>query len=231
MNTIQFPLEMEPSWRAVLGDELSLPYMLNLLLLLAEERLKGADVFPPEALILNAFWKTPFHKVKVVVLGQDPYHGPGQAHGLSFSVPEGVPPPPSLVNIYKELQSDLGIPPAKHGCLNKWAEQGVLLLNTVLTVRKEEAFSHRNWGWEKFTDQAIHALAQSKNPLVFVLWGKAAQEKCKEVLATKAPHHLILKAPHPSPLSAHQGFFGSRPFSQINAFLEKQGVTPIDWRL
>lgn len=204
--------------------------MLNLLLLLAKEKLEGNAVFPPEALILNAFWKTPFDKVKVVILGQDPYHGEGQAHGLSFSVPEGVPPPPSLVNIYKELQSDLQLPPPESGCLNKWAEQGVLLLNTVLTVRKDQAFSHRDWGWEKLTDKAIAALAARKSPTAFVLWGKAAQEKCKGALCP-SPDHLILKAPHPSPLSAHQGFFGSRPFSQINAFLESKALSPIDWSI
>lgn len=228
MNTIQF-LDIEPSWKAQLGDELTMSYMQELYLFLAKERAQGTTILPPEPLILNAFWKTPFSKVKVVILGQDPYHGLGQAHGLSFSVPNGVPPPPSLVNIYKELGSDLEIPTPKHGCLNRWAEQGVLLLNTVLTVRKAEAFSHRKKGWERFTDQVIRVLAKSPNPLVFLLWGNAAQEKCKDVLCNPVPNHLVLSAPHPSPLSAHQGFFGSHPFSQINAFLKSHGQDPIDW--
>lgn len=227
--TLQFPLEMEPTWKAQIGDELTKSYMQELHLFLAKERHQGATVLPPEPLILNAFWKTPFPKVKVVILGQDPYHGLGQAHGLSFSVPNGVPPPPSLLNIYKEMQTDLEIPIPSHGCLNRWAEQGVLLLNTVLTVRKEEAFSHRKKGWERFTDKILGLLAKSPNPIVFLLWGKAAQEKCKNVLNAPASNHLILSAPHPSPLSAYQGFFGSRPFSQINAFLKTQGLEPIEW--
>lgn len=227
--TLQLSLEMEPSWKAALGDELTSSYMQDLHLFLAKERQQGATIFPPESLILNAFWKTPFSKVKVVILGQDPYHGLGQAHGLSFSVPNGVPAPRSLNNIYKEMETDLGIPTPKHGCLNRWAEQGVLLLNTVLTVRKEEAFSHRKKGWERFTDRVIELLAKSPNPMVFLLWGNAAQEKCKTVLSRPASNHLVLSAPHPSPLSAHQGFFGSRPFSQINAFLKAQGLEPIDW--
>ena len=229
--SVQFPLEMEPTWKAALGNELIESYMQELCLFLAKERAQGATVLPPEPLILNAFWKTPFPNVKVVILGQDPYHGIGQAHGLSFSVPNGVPPPRSLINIYKEMESDLAIQAPKHGCLNHWAEQGVLLLNTVLTVRKEEAFSHRKKGWERFTDRVIGLLAKSPNPMVFLLWGNAAQEKCKNVLSNPASNHLILSAPHPSPLSAHQGFFGSRPFSQINAFLKEKGLTPIDWNV
>ncbi len=221
-------LEMEPSWKAALGDELNLPYMQELYAFLAKENIA---VFPPEHLILNAFWKTPLSKVKVVILGQDPYHGAGQAHGLSFSVPEGVPPPPSLVNIYKEMHIDLNIPIPKHGCLDSWAKQGVLLLNTVLTVRENQAFSHRKKGWERFTDRVIAALAKSKQPLVFLLWGNAAKEKCKNILKAPASHHLILSAPHPSPLSAYQGFFGSRPFSQINTFLKAKGLEAIDWNL
>lgn len=224
-----FPYEIEPSWKAQLANEFTKSYMQNLSLFLAQERYTGIPIYPPEPLVFNAFWKTPFEKVKVVILGQDPYHGRGQAHGLSFSVPQGVPPPPSLVNIYKELKTDLSINPPAHGCLNAWAEQGVLLLNTVLTVRHEEAFSHRNRGWERFTDEVIRALTQSNNFLVFILWGKAAQEKCKEILCGNSSSHLILKAPHPSPLSAHQGFFGSRPFSQTNQFLEMQGQDPIHW--
>lgn len=227
--TLQFPLEMEPSWKVALGDELTQPYMQDLYLFLAKEKLHGATVLPPEPLILNAFWKTPLSKVKVVILGQDPYHGLGQAHGLSFSVPNGVPPPRSLNNIYKEMETDLAIPTPKHGCLNRWAEQGVLLLNTVLTVRKEEAFSHRKKGWERFTDRVIELLAKSPNPIVFLLWGNAAKDKCKTVLSQMAKNHLVLSAPHPSPLSAHQGFFGSRPFSQINAFLKAHSLEQVDW--
>ena len=171
---------------------------------------------------------TPFDNVKVVILGQDPYHGDNQAHGLSFSVQKGIALPPSLLNIYKELESDLGIPVAKSGDLTAWAKQGVLLLNTVLTVRAHEANSHRGQGWETFTDAVITSLNQSDHPIVFVLWGKPAQSKGK--LITN-PNHLILKAPHPSPLSSYRGFFGSKPFSQINEFLEKTDQTPIDWRV
>lgn len=224
-----FPYEIEPSWKTKLGDEFTKSYMQNLCLFLAKEQHTGIPIYPPEPLIFNAFWKTPFDKVKVVILGQDPYHGKGQAHGLCFSVPEGVSPPPSLVNVYKELNADLNIPIPSHGCLNAWADQGVLLLNTVLTVRQEEPLSHRAMGWERFTDQVIRVLAENKNPLVFILWGKAAQEKCKEILVDSPDYHLILKAPHPSPFSAHQGFLGSRPFSKTNEFLQKNGLTPIIW--
>lgn len=220
---------MEPSWKQKLKEELSLPYMIQIQLLLEKERASHINIFPKESLILDAFWKTPFDKVKVIILGQDPYHGAGQADGLSFSVPKDVRPPPSLVNIFKELRSDLNIPIPKHGCLNSWAEQGVLLLNTVLTVQEGKAFSHRNIGWEKFTDKVISVLAENQQPLVFLLWGKAAESKCNSILANPKPNHLILKSPHPSPLSAHQGFFGSRPFSKINAFLESQMVPPINW--
>lgn len=230
MNSINFPLEMEPSWKLALGEELMLPYMKSLMLVLAKERYQGTEIYPPEPLIFNAFWKTPLDKVRVVILGQDPYHGENQAHGLSFSVPFGIPAPPSLVNIYKELKADLNLSPPSHGCLNKWAEQGVFLLNTVLTVRKDEPFSHKNLGWERFTDRVIEVLAASNRPMAFLLWGQAAQDKCRAALASPRENQLILKSPHPSPLSAHKGFFGSRPFSKINAFLEVQGLKPINWK-
>lgn len=228
---INAPFLLESSWKQVLEEELKKPYLRQLALFLAKERLKSQPIYPPEELVFNAFWKTPYHKVKVVILGQDPYHGAGQAHGLCFSVPKGVPPPPSLVNIFKELHSDLGIPIPSHGCLLKWAEQGVFLLNTTLTVREGEPLTHHGNGWEHFTDAVIEKLVMRNEPLVFILWGKNAQEKCKEALKHAKAHHLILKAPHPSPLSAHQGFFGSRPFSQANKFLVEHKQTPIDWSL
>lgn len=186
------------------------------------------QVFPPADDIFNAFHLTPLSKVKVVILGQDPYHDVGQAHGLCFSVRPEVDIPPSLVNIYKELHDDLGCEIPNNGYLVKWAEQGVLLLNTVLTVRAHQAFSHKGMGWEEFTDAAIRAVNRENRPIVFLLWGKPAQEKEKML---DNPNHLILKAPHPSPLSAYRGFFGSRPFSQANAFLEAHGETPIDWQI
>lgn len=228
---VMMPFELEPTWKAILSDELQKPYIRLLALFLAKERSGTIPIFPPEALMFNALWKTPFHAVRVVILGQDPYHGSGQAHGLSFSVPAGVPPPPSLMNIFKELQSDLGIAPTKDGCLNSWAEQGVLLLNATLTVKQGSPLSHHGNGWEQFTDAIIEKLALREDPLAFILWGKSAQDKCKEALKHARAHHLILKSPHPSPLSAYQGFFGSRPFSKINAFLTAQGKQPIDWRL
>lgn len=226
--TISF--EIEPSWKHELQEELEKPYIRQLMLFLAKERASGVPIYPPETLMFNAFWKTPFPRVEVVVVGQDPYHGPGQAHGLSFSVPRGVPPPPSLVNIFKELQSDLGFSSPSHGCLQKWTEQGVFLLNAALTVRQNEPMSHHGYGWERFTDAVIARLALRDDPLVFMLWGKAAQQKCQEALKN-AKRHLILKAAHPSPFSVHQGFFGSRPFSQANDFLIKQGKKPIDWKI
>lgn len=223
--------ELEPSWRVALGEELAKPYIRQLMLFLAKERVSGVPVYPPETLIFNAFWKTPFPKVEVIIVGQDPYHGPGQAHGLCFSVPKGVPAPPSLVNIFKEMQTDLGFSPPSHGCLLKWAEQGVFMLNAALTVRQSEPMSHHGSGWEVFTDAVIEKLAAREDPLVFILWGKAAQQKCEAPLKNAKKHHLILKAAHPSPLSAYQGFFGSRPFSQTNDFLIKQGKKPIDWKI
>lgn len=231
MPEVSHLFEIEPSWKRVLSEELEKPYLKKLSLFLLKERLGQVPIYPPEQLVFNAFWKTPFSAVKVVIIGQDPYHGAGQAHGLSFSVPKGVPPPPSLVNIFKELQADLGIAQASHGCLIKWAEQGVFLLNAALTVREGEPMSHHGKGWEVFTDAVIEKLANRPDPLVFILWGKSAQERCRKVLSDPKSLHLILKAPHPSPFSAHQGFFGSRPFSKANAFLIKHQKIPIDWSL
>lgn len=219
--------KIEESWKAVLMEEFSQPYFHSLREFLVEER-KHHVVYPPGGLIFNAFEKTPFDKVKVVILGQDPYHGPGQAHGLCFSVPVGVLPPPSLVNIFKEIQSDLHIPVPKHGNLEKWAEQGVLLLNATLTVRANLAGSHQKKGWEQFTDQVIRILSQQRTGIVFILWGRYAQ--AKEALIDTSKHH-ILKGPHPSPLSAHAGFFGCKHFSKTNELLREQLLTEIDWSL
>lgn len=186
------------------------------------------EVYPPRDLLFSAFDLTPPERVRVVILGQDPYHEPGQAHGLAFSVREGVKIPPSLVNIYKEREADLGIPPSSHGNLTAWAEQGVFLLNTVLTVERGKANSHKNLGWQAFTDHVVESLAELPQPVAFILWGAQAQKKAAVAAASIHPR-LILQGPHPSPLSAYRGFFGSRPFSQINAFLEKYGEEPIAW--
>lgn len=201
--------------------------MLDLKSFLLAEK-KKFRVYPKGGDMFSAFWRTPFEKVKVVILGQDPYHGPGQAHGLCFSVLKGVPPPPSLVNIFKELKSDLETDIPKHGELSAWAQQGVFLLNTVLSVREHQAHSHAGRGWETFTDRVIEELNSRRDHLIFVLWGKPAQRK--EAMIDDR-RHLILKAPHPSPLSASRGFFGSKPFSSINRYLERQGKDPIDWNL
>lgn len=214
-------------WQQVLEEEFQAPYYQQLREFLKEEY-KDHPVYPDMHDIWEAFELTPYDKVKVVILGQDPYHGPRQANGLSFSVNRGVKLPPSLVNIYKELEADLGIPPAKHGDLTAWAEQGVFLLNSVLTVRGGEAFSHRGKGWEMLTDAVIRALNAREKPVVFVLWGNASIAK-KAFIDTKK--HAIITSPHPSPLSAKRGFFGSRPFSQVNEALERFGEEPIDWRL
>ena len=214
-------------WLPVLQGEFRKPYYKNLFQVIKEEYQKY-QVFPPADDIFNAFHLTSFHNVKVVILGQDPYHNHGQAHGLCFSVKKGVEIPPSLVNIYKELQDDLGCTVPNHGCLTKWADQGVLLLNTVLTVRAHQANSHRGIGWEEFTDAAIRALNELDQPMVFILWGAPAQRK-KAMLTN--PRHLILEAPHPSPLSAYRGFFGSRPFSKTNEFLKTSGIEEIDWQI
>lgn len=224
--------EIEPSWQAVLKDELAKPYITSLAAFVANERAGSTPVYPPQELMFNALLQTPFDQVKVVIVGQDPYHGPGQAHGLCFSVPKGIPPPPSLKNIFKELVDDVGIPEPPHGCLLSWAKQGVLLLNTMLTVRQSEPLSHQKRGWEHFTDAIIHKLAQRQDPMVFLLWGKSAQEKFKHShTAGSAKIHAILTAPHPSPLSAHQGFFGCRHFSKTNEQLKKWGKAPIDWSI
>lgn len=215
-------------WLEALNDEFKKPYYKKLFATVNQEY-KTRLIFPPADDVFNAFHLTPLHKVKVVILGQDPYHNENQAHGLSFSVkPEQKEIPPSLVNIYQELHDDLGCTIPNHGCLTKWAQQGVLLLNTVLTVRAHQANSHRGIGWEEFTDAAIMALNSQDRPIVFILWGSPAQRK--KVMLNN-PNHLILTAPHPSPLSAHRGFFGSRPFSKTNEFLESHGVEPIDWQI
>ena len=214
-------------WLDVLKDEFSKPYYRDLFKTVNQEY-ASHQIFPPADDIFNAFHYTPYKDVKVVILGQDPYHNVGQAHGLCFSVKKGVKVPPSLVNIYQELQEDLGCTIPSHGCLTKWAKQGVLMLNTVLTVRAHEANSHKGIGWEEFTDAAIRALNEKEEPLVFILWGSPAQRKKKML---NNPKHLILEAPHPSPLSAYRGFFGSKPFSKTNRFLEEHGKEPIDWQI
>lgn len=214
-------------WLEVLQDEFKKPYYKQLFQTVNQEY-RTRKIFPPAEDIFNAFHLTPFHQVKVVILGQDPYHNYGQAHGLCFSVRKGVEIPPSLVNIYQELHDDLGCTIPDHGCLTKWAEQGVLMLNTVLTVRAHQAHSHRDIGWEEFTDAVIRALNKEDRPIVFILWGAPAQRKASML---DNPNHLILKSPHPSPLSAFRGFFGSRPFSKTNAFLKERGETEIDWQI
>ena len=214
-------------WLIPLKPEFSKPYYKKLYQKVNEEY-AHYQIFPPADDIFNAFALTPLEKVKVVILGQDPYHGDGQAHGLCFSVKPDVEIPPSLVNIYKELQADCGCYIPNNGYLTKWAEQGVLLLNTVLTVRAHQANSHRGIGWEEFTNAAIRILNEQDRPMVFVLWGRPAQMK-KSMLSN--PKHLILEAPHPSPLSAYRGFFGSRPFSRANKYLEQNGLKPIDWQI
>lgn len=218
---------IQNDWLEVFQEEFKKPYYKELFQKVTQEY-KTNRVFPPADDIFNAFHLTPFHQVKVVILGQDPYHGEGQAHGLCFSVKPDVAIPPSLVNIYQELHDDLGCTIPTHGFLKKWAEQGVLMLNTVLTVRAHQPNSHRGIGWEEFTDAAIRALNEEDRPMVFILWGKPAQMK-KRMLTN--PKHLILEAPHPSPLSSYRGFFGSKPFSQTNHFLEANGLAPIDWQI
>lgn len=214
-------------WQEALKEEFRKPYYRKLYDTVRREY-STRRIFPPSDDIFNAFHLTPLKDVKVVILGQDPYHGEGQAHGLCFSVKPDVEIPPSLVNIYKELHDDLGCEIPNHGYLTKWAKQGVLLLNTVLTVRAHQANSHRGIGWEEFTDAAIRILDVQERPIVFILWGRPAQMK-KSMLHN--PRHLVLEAPHPSPLSAYRGFFGSKPFSQTNRFLEEHGIEPIDWQI
>jgi uracil-DNA glycosylase len=218
------------SWRPVLEPVLATQEARRLGGLLKQEETKGKRVYPPRGQRLRALELTPLDKVKVVILGQDPYHGPGQAHGLCFSVPEGVRVPPSLVNIYKELKSDLGVTPPEHGNLEHWARQGVLLLNNSLTVEAGQAGSHAGRGWEAITDACVAAVARREEPSVFILWGSHARKKAANIPDLQGDtRHLVLTAPHPSPLSAHSGFFGSRPFSKANAFLQAQGRGAIDW--
>jgi len=214
-------------WKEVLAEEFKKPYYTELFQRVKQEYESGI-VYPPSEDVFNAFHLTPFHKVKVVILGQDPYHQHGQAHGLCFSVKPGVAIPPSLVNIYQELESDIQVKPPSHGYLEDWAKQGVLMLNTVLTVRAHQANSLRGIGWEEFTDAAIRALNAEDRPIVFILWGRPAQMKRKML---SNPKHLILEAPHPSPLSVYRGFYGSKPFSKTNQFLQAQGEEPICWEI
>ena len=227
MDLARKPPRLEPSWLGVLGPQFDEPYMAQLRGFLGAE-IKAHRVYPPGAEMFAAFDHTPFERVRVVILGQDPYHGPGQAHGLCFSVRRGTPPPPSLENIMKELHDDVGVAIPPHGDLTAWAERGVLLLNTVLSVRAHQPMSHRDKGWERFTDEVIRRLDRDRRGLVFVLWGSAAGSKA--AMIDRAKHHVIA-SPHPSPLSAHRGFFGSRPFSKINAWLVARGEEPIDWSL
>ena len=221
-------LKLEPTWKARVGDWFLREDMRQLASFLRERKAKGARIFPPGPQIFSAFDATPFDEVKVVILGQDPYHGYGQAHGLCFSVLPDVPPPPSLENIFKEIESDLGIPRPDHGYLMPWARQGVLLLNAVLTVEEGRAGAHQGKGWEGFTDHVIETLANEREHLVFLLWGSYAQKKGAVIDARR---HRVLRAPHPSPLSAHRGFFGSGHFSATNKYLQQHEMKPIDWRL
>ena len=220
--------KIEASWLEALKDEFEKPYIAEIKQYLLREKQSGKTVYPPGSLIFNAFNLTPFNKVKVVILGQDPYHGAGQAHGLCFSVPKGIAQPPSLVNIFKEIKDDLGIAPPNHGNLEHWAKQGVLLLNAFLTVRANEPASHSKIGWEHFTNAVIKKLSEEKDGLIFLLWGRFAQNK--ESLIDDFKHH-ILKAAHPSPFSVHNGFYGCKHFSKTNQILENKGLEPIDWNL
>lgn len=221
-------ISMDASWVDKLQGEFEQPYMQALREFLKAEKRAGATVYPPNDLVFNAFVQTPFDQVKVVIMGQDPYHGPGQAHGLSFSVPKGIKPPPSLQNIFKEIHDDLRLPIPTSGCLEGWAKQGVLLLNATLTVRAGEPKSHHGQGWELFTDRVIQLLCERSDPMVFLLWGRSALEKFQHIQGLEGKH-LVLKAAHPSPLSAYAGFLGCRHFSKTNAFLERLEKTPIDW--
>lgn len=221
-------VKLHPSWLAEIGDEFDKDYMKALSSFLKAEKQSGKVIYPSGKLIFNALDSTPFDKVKVVIIGQDPYHGPGQAHGLCFSVLPDVPFPPSLQNIFKELNQSLNLPLPESGCLQPWAEQGVLLLNATLTVEQARAGSHQGKGWEQFTDSVIHALNDKRENLVFILWGSYAQKKAACVNTEK---HLVLKSPHPSPLSAHRGFFGNGHFIKANQYLQQRGLAPIDWAL
>lgn len=216
------------TWKEVLSGEREEPYFQKLMAFVDSERAAGKIIYPKKTDVFNALASTSFEEVRVVILGQDPYHGPGQAHGLCFSVQPGVTPPPSLINIFKELSNDLGLPMPSHGCLLKWAKQGVLLLNAVLTVEQGKAGSHANMGWERFTDRVVSELNRHRRGLVFVLWGAYAQKKGEMIDRSR---HNVLMAPHPSPFSADRGFFGCKHFSQTNAILKKQGLPEVDWSL
>ena len=219
---------IEASWKDRLANEFAAQYMVNLSQFIRDEKAKGKLIYPAGADIFTAFNLTPFTKVKVVILGQDPYHGPNQAHGLSFSVRHGITPPPSLQNIFKEMSSDVGTPPPDHGNLETWANQGVLMLNSILTVEHGRAGAHIGKGWERFTDVAIDQLNSSRENIVFILWGRKAQQKCSRV---DPQRHKVLMSAHPSPLSAYNGFFGSKPFSKANDYLASHGISPINWSL
>lgn len=221
-------IKLEPSWKAVLEDEFAKDYMQSLRSFLRQEKHRGKIIYPSGSDYFRAMNLTPFDQVKVVILGQDPYHGPGQAHGLSFSVLPNVAIPPSLVNMYKELESDLGITAARHGCLEHWAKQGVLLLNSVLTVEHRQAASHQGRGWEIFTDRIVAQLNERREHIVFMLWGSYAQKKGRIIDTSR---HLVLQSAHPSPLSAYRGFFGSKPFSRANDYLTGHGLSPVQWQL
>jgi uracil-DNA glycosylase len=221
-------IRLHDSWKLPLQPQFDASYMTALKLLLTAEKVAGKTIYPKGSEWFAALDATPLDQVRVVILGQDPYHGEGQAHGLCFSVQHSVRPPPSLINIFKEMKTDLGLTPPNHGNLSSWAQQGVLLLNSVLTVEAGKAASHQGKGWEKFTDEIIRLVNDQPHPIVFILWGSYAQKKAAFVNQTK---HLVLKSVHPSPLSAHKGFFGSKPFSQANAFLNSNGRGEIDWRL
>ena len=226
--TKQPHIQMEDSWRQRLLGEFHKDYMVKLREFLLHEKKAGKVIYPKGDEYFNAFNLTPFDKVKVVIIGQDPYHGPSQAHGLCFSVRPQVPFPPSLQNIFKEIQAELGLPIPEHGCLTHWAEQGVLLLNAVLTVEQSKAAAHQGKGWETFTDAAIHRVNEERDNVVFMLWGSYAQKKGSFIDPAK---HLVLKSPHPSPLSAHRGFFGNGHFKKCNEYLKVHGLTPIDWQV
>jgi uracil-DNA glycosylase len=221
-------VKIDPTWKEALKTEFTKPYFLQIITVLRSEKMANKTIYPPGPLIFNAYNTTPIDKVKVVILGQDPYHGPGQAHGLCFSVSNGIATPPSLVNIYKELNSDIGIPIPGHGNLTKWAQQGVFLINASLTVQAASPMSHAKIGWAEFTDATIRKISEIKEKVVFLLWGKFAQEKQSLIDETK---HLVLKAAHPSPLSAYNGFLGCKHFSKTNEYLIKNNLTPIDWSL
>jgi uracil-DNA glycosylase len=228
MTTSTIPTQLPESWKQAIGSEFSKPYMKSLGEFLHQEKRQRRVIYPPGKEIFTALEMTDFERVKVVILGQDPYHGPNQAHGLCFSVKPGVPTPPSLLNIFKEIEGDLGLPRPAHGCLLHWARQGVLLLNAVLTVEHSKAGSHQGKGWETFTDAVVDALNQNRDGLVFLLWGSYAQKKGRLI---DRQRHCVLQSPHPSPLSAHRGFFGCHHFSQSNGYLAGRRQTPIDWSL